>query len=47
MDKDNCINNSTCWIESKPCKCGAQNWIANHVERVAIKLSGGKLYILK
>uniref|UniRef100_A0A915M718 Uncharacterized protein n=1 Tax=Meloidogyne javanica TaxID=6303 RepID=A0A915M718_MELJA len=42
MGTDDCVANPACWVESKPCKCGAQNWIATHVERVAIKFGGGK-----
>ncbi|KAF7627224.1 hypothetical protein Mgra_00009477 [Meloidogyne graminicola] len=42
MGTDDCIGgDSSCWVESKPCKCGAQNWVATHVERVAIKFQGG------
>jgi len=50
MGTDDCVANPACWVESKPCKCGAQNWIATHVERVAIKFGGGKgwfNYVLK
>ena len=38
-----------CWVESKPCSCGAQHWVAKKVERVAVQLgqqnSNGDLLI--
>uniref|UniRef100_A0A1I8BU38 LRAT domain-containing protein n=1 Tax=Meloidogyne hapla TaxID=6305 RepID=A0A1I8BU38_MELHA len=48
MGTDDCVGgNPDCWVESKPCKCGAQNWIATHVERVAIKFGGRKASVLE
>ncbi|KAL3099790.1 hypothetical protein niasHT_022091 [Heterodera trifolii] len=31
----------TNWVESHPCRCGAKNWTASHMERVMVKLCCG------
>ncbi|KAI3419991.1 hypothetical protein GPALN_003331 [Globodera pallida] len=34
-------NDGTNWVESHPCRCGAKNWTASHMERVLVKLCCG------
>lgn len=37
-----------CWLDSNPCSCGAQNWVAHKTERVAVQMgqtAGGDLLI--